>query len=300
MNRIQFGEGGCEKTRKYLDSYISNELMVETNHEVLRHIEGCRACAAEVEARTRLRSRLKAAVNAQTLPPELQVRVREKIRTSQAGVRFSWMHAGWPRWAAVGMMAAALVMGVEFWVNHSDQLPALADRPGQNAYIQRVSANLAAVLKIGLGDHIHCSVFRTYPKNPPPLEKMEANLGPEYQGLVPVLRTAVPEGYRLVLAHRCGYAGRKFIHLTAEKDGELISLVVARKQPGESLSGLSPASRQSGIPIYHSAATRYQVAGFEAGDFLAYVVSDLRKSTNLQIASNLAAGVRDVLLKVPA
>ena len=47
MNRIQFGEGGCEKMRKYLDAYISNELMVETNHEGLRHIEGCPACAAE-------------------------------------------------------------------------------------------------------------------------------------------------------------------------------------------------------------------------------------------------------------
>ena len=51
MNRIQFGEGGCEKTRKYLDAYVSNELMVETNHEVLRHIEGCPSCAAEVDTR---------------------------------------------------------------------------------------------------------------------------------------------------------------------------------------------------------------------------------------------------------
>ena len=34
MNRVQFGEGACEKTRKYLDSYIGNELLVETNHEV--------------------------------------------------------------------------------------------------------------------------------------------------------------------------------------------------------------------------------------------------------------------------
>ena len=71
MNRIQFGEGGCEKTRKCLDAYISNELMVETNYEVLRHIEGCPACAAEVDTRVRLRSRLKAAVDAQSVPPYL-------------------------------------------------------------------------------------------------------------------------------------------------------------------------------------------------------------------------------------
>jgi hypothetical protein len=29
-----------EKARKYLDSYISNELMVETSHEVFEHLEG--------------------------------------------------------------------------------------------------------------------------------------------------------------------------------------------------------------------------------------------------------------------
>jgi anti-sigma factor RsiW len=80
MNRIQFGEGGWEKIRKYLDAYVSNELTVETNSEVLRHIEGCPACAAEVGTRVRLRSRLKAAVNAQIVPPELQVRIREQIQ----------------------------------------------------------------------------------------------------------------------------------------------------------------------------------------------------------------------------
>ena len=26
----------CEETRKYLDSYVSSELLVETNHELLR------------------------------------------------------------------------------------------------------------------------------------------------------------------------------------------------------------------------------------------------------------------------
>src|SRR5207247_2439839 len=70
MNRIQFGEGACEKTRKYLDSYISNELLVETNHDVLHHLESCPACSAELDARTQLRTRLKAAVNTQSVPPE--------------------------------------------------------------------------------------------------------------------------------------------------------------------------------------------------------------------------------------
>jgi hypothetical protein len=129
---------------------------------------------------------------------------------------------------------------------------------------------------------------------------MEASLGPSYKGLLPVVRASVPEGYRIVMAHQCSYGGRKYIHLTLEKGGEFLSLVIARKNPGESVVGLSSADTSSGIPIYQSAAGRYKVAGFDAGDFLAYIVSDLKGKANLQIASNLAPGIREFLMKTPA
>jgi len=301
MNRVRFGEGGCEEIRKYLDSYISNELLIETNHEVLRHVENCPACASELESRTQLRTRLKTAVNAQSVPPELQARIREKIRTDHSSSWFGagWFASGWSRGAVA--VAASLIISVGVWLNYSpEKMPALTDRPGQNVYIQKVSATLAAVLKVGLGDHIHCSIFRKYPKDPPPVEKMEADLGASYKGLLPVVRAAVPDGYRVIMAHQCSYAGRHFIHLTLEKDGDLLSLVVAHRKDGESLGALPPALETSGVPVYQSAATRYQVAGFEAGDFLAYVVSDLKSKANLHIAANLAPAVREFLLKIPA
>jgi hypothetical protein len=79
----------------------------------------------------------------------------------------------------------------------------------------------------------------------------------------------------------------------------LLSLVVARKQTGESVDGLAPAAEPSGVRIYQSAAGRYQVAGFEAGNFFAYVVSELKNKENLQIASSVAPGVREFLMKTP-
>ena len=129
---------------------------------------------------------------------------------------------------------------------------------------------------------------------------MEDDLGPTYSGLLPVVRAAVPQGYRVIMAHQCSYAGRKFIHLTFEKDGGLLSLVVARKQPGESVEGMAPATQASGIPIYQSAAGRYEVAGFEAGNYFAYVVSELRGKANLQVATNMVAGVHEFLVKTAA
>ena len=280
MNRVSFGEGACEKTRKYLDSYINSELTVETNHEVLKHLEGCAGCSTELDAMMTLRARLKAAVKGQTASPELESRVREKIRSRQSDA------VVFPRWAMA--IAASVLVSVGSWAIYSrEKMPEIGDRPSQNAYIQKISATLAPVLRLGLGDHVHCAVFRKYPKNPPPVEQMEKDLGPEYAGLLPVVRSAIPPAFRVVLAHQCTYAGRKYTHFTFEKGGELVSLVVARKGDGESIREMSQA-----------VAGRYRVSGFEAGSFLAYVVSDLAQSDNLQIATVLEPAVRGFLSKI--
>lgn len=286
----------CEQTLKYLDSYVSNELLVETNHQLLQHLESCPACSAELEVRSRLRTQLKAAVSRQVVPPDLQVRVRDQLRSRESR---GWAGAAWNGWAMA--TAASVLVCAAVWFGYSrERLPALTDRPAQNAYIQKVSSTLAAVLKVGLGDHIHCSIFRKYPQNPPPVEQMAEKLGPEYRGLLHLVKSAVPDGYRVIMAHQCSYSGRKFTHLTLEKDGGLLSLVIARKQPGESLEGLAPSLDASGIPVYQSAAGRYEVAGFEGGEYLAFVVSELRGNANLQIAAGLAPRVREFLEKAGA
>ncbi|MFN0170458.1 MAG: anti-sigma factor family protein [Bryobacteraceae bacterium] len=292
MNRVSFGEI-CERTRKYLDSYISNELTIETNHEVLRHLESCAGCAAEADARVQLRARLKAVVRNQPAPVELPVLIRRRIGAAESRKPFG---AIWARWSLAA--AASLALFAAVWVSgRPEPMPELANRPAQNTYIEKVSARFAAVLRVGLRDHIHCAVFRKYSKNPPSVEKMERELGPSYQGLLPVVRTAVPEGYRIVLAHQCAFAKRQYVHLTLANGDKLLSLVIARKQDGETFDQLSPAAGPSGIPIYQSGADRYQVAAFDAGSFLAYVISDMKGMANLQVASTLAPGVREFLTK---
>jgi hypothetical protein len=299
MKVVQFGDNTCARIRRYLDSYISNELLVETNHEVLRHLEECPSCAAEVETRTRLKNRLKAAVENQSVPPELQARVREVLRTGSRGNRAAWM-----RW--VGAAAAMIVIGTAAWiaVPRGDRawtrpgLPDLADRAGQDVFIRKVSESLSAVLKVGLGDHIHCSVFRKYPKNPPSVEEMAEKLGPAYQDLAPLVQSRVPSEYRIILAHQCGYQGRRFVHLTLSNGSNLLSLVITRKQAGESLQALKASDRPSGVPVYQAAAQNYDVAGFETDQFLAFVVSDLGAKQNLKIADNLVPAVHQFLAAV--
>jgi hypothetical protein len=181
------------------------------------------------------------------------------------------------------------------WIGvRPERLPDVADRPAQNAYIQKISARLAAVLRVGLRDHVHCAVFRKQTPAPSP-DVMESELGPSFRGLLPVVTAAIPKGYRVVMAHQCSFQGRKYVHLTASKDGSLISVVIARKQDGESFANLLPSTEHGGVAIFESAAGRFQIAGFDAGNFLAYVVSDLKSSANLDVAAAVAPGVRAVL-----
>ena len=223
--------------------------------------------------------------------------VRQRIQAAQSRKPF---FGAWTRWSLGAAAASAAIVAV-FWVNRPEALPALADRTAHSPYIQKVSSRLAAVLGVGLRDHIHCAVFRRYPlRNPPTVEKMERELGPSYQGLLPVVRAAVPEGYQIVLAHQCDYLKRKYVHFTMTKGSSVLSLVVARKQDGESFDELRATAGPDGIPIYQSGVDRYRIAAFDAGKFLAYVISDMPGKANLQVASTLAPTVRDFLLKAGA
>ena len=53
MNTLKFEPKDCARARGLLDSFLDGELLVETNYEILKHIERCAACSADLEARAR-------------------------------------------------------------------------------------------------------------------------------------------------------------------------------------------------------------------------------------------------------
>ncbi len=295
MNIIPFGDSACERTRRYLDSYINNELLGETHKEVLRHLETCSTCSAEFEARSRLKVRLKSAVESQSVPAELQSRIREEIQ-QYGSTRVS--SAVWPRWAAVA--AAVLLVSVGTWVDRGRWSTGniYSDGPVQDAFIQKISQTVSMVLRVGLRDHVHCAVLSGIPKHPRTLEEVTKDMGPTYRGLVPLVKASIPADYRIVMGHQCDYGGRIFVHLTMKSGTNLMSLVITRKERGESMETLAPTLRSSGVPVYQAAAQSYEIAGFETEQYLAFVVSDLNANNNLQVASNLVPSVHSFLAKL--
>ena len=155
-------------------------------------------------------------------------------------------------------------------------------------------------MRVGLGDHIHCSVYRKYPADAPSVEKIAAGMAAEFRGLIPIVRDHVPGDYQLMMAHQCRYHLRPFVHISFRKGSSLLSLVVAAKNDGESFqaSGLLPALQQSGIPVYRAGAQHFQIAAFETAKHMAYVISDLPSEGNTETMIALAPGVRDFLSRM--
>jgi hypothetical protein len=234
--------------------------------------------------------RLKTAVHSVTAPPHLETRIRASIRGENAP-------RSWGFWLVPAGAAAAIAVALMV-VYQLGNLRFTAT--SQESYIVSVSSRVAGLMRVGLGDHIHCAVFRKYPKQAPPVEKLEADLGPEYRGLIPIVMQNVPSEYRLTIGHQCRYHGRRFVHLSFRNDSHLLSLVIARKGEGESFEaqGLVPALMESGIPIYQTGVQRFAMDAFETRGYLVYFISDLPAADNAAMTIAMAPAVRDLLKKI--
>src|SRR5215510_10850528 len=134
MNVLNFNERTCERYRRYLDAYLDNELLVETNQDVLQHLSSCPHCTAALESRARLKHLVKANVTKEEAPPELVAAVRNRLRTE----RRSFFAPDTPRW----MMAAAAVLLLAIsGIAALDWAPVLRARR-DSALLQNISARM--------------------------------------------------------------------------------------------------------------------------------------------------------------
>src|SRR4030095_7477584 len=94
--------------KELLASYLSSELAVETNHDMLRHAELCADCRAELGARRRLRGLLRDGAARVGLRAEARSRLRARLR-SEAGDSF--LRRIWRRRPGLSPAAALVVAG---------------------------------------------------------------------------------------------------------------------------------------------------------------------------------------------
>lgn len=281
MNVVNFHSKQCERICEQLDAYLSNELLVETTGEVLKHLESCADCSGELEVRTHVREALQRAVAKQLPPAHLNEAVHQRLRDVQRGFFRGSRSTTWV--VALAGLACALFAGVVV----------------QRQFRVRSGRNLiASILTLGVSDHLECAIQgHHYPDVAYPPETLRHRLGPEYAGLLSVVEAKLP-GFEMLEAHVCHVHGspRHYVHFIARGKGTILSVILTKRE-GQSLpEGQSLAAETSdGIQIYQSHLDGMQAAGFESKRYFGFVVSDLGKTETMQIASTLAPAVRNAL-----
>ena len=228
-----------------------------------------------------MKSRLKIAVQSEPVPAHLETRVRASIRSAAEGRR-SWWYA--PSW---GLAATMAVLAIGFF----------SLRREENSYIATLNQSVSSFLRVGLGDHLHCTILRKQRAHPETLETMKTQLGPQFASLLPAVEAHVPKNYQVLDAHQCSAQGRHFVHLVMNQGDRFISVVVTARQPGEAFptANLVPSLAQAGISFYQQSTGNFQIAGFESDKHLVYVISDLDQKQNQQLMAAMAGDLKQAL-----
>jgi anti-sigma factor RsiW len=279
MNVLNFDSKLCERTRRQLDAYVSNELLVETTGEVVRHLESCEDCAAELQSRMRVRAALRRASMRQMPPVNLSQSIHQRLRRAQPG-RLSVF--GSRPWAlALAAMLVVVMGGIA----------------GQQALSLRRSRRVVdSILALGVSDHVNCALREhNYPGVARSEDELRQRLPAECAGLLPVVEEKLA-GFELLEAHVCSLPGspRKYVHFIARREGTILSVILT-KRDGESLPRGRLVAADSAANLYRAHLNDVDVAGFECKSYFGFVVAGIGQDQVLEIARDLAPPVRNVL-----
>jgi anti-sigma factor (TIGR02949 family) len=281
MNVLNFNSEQCGRIRRHLDAYLSNELLVETTSDVLRHLESCEACSRELEARTRVRDALRRAAVSQIPPEELRLSIQRQLRKMQPGFLGGSRRLTWAV-ALAGVIVVVLGgIATEQWIG-----------------VLRGRRIVASVLALGVSDHLQCAIKgHNYPEIANPPEQLRQKLGPQYAGLLDVLQEKLP-GFEILEAHICSVQGspRKYVHFITRGRGTILSVILTKREGAQFPDGKAFRSGASGsVNLYEAHLNGMNAAGFESMRYFGFVVSDLGQDTIVQISSELAPPLKAAL-----
>jgi hypothetical protein len=248
----------CRDVRELADSFLAEQLLVETNHELLRHLETCPDCRGDLAGRRAMRDRLRAAfARSEDLRPrpELTAELLAKLRPFRPEIsRRSLLQSWWALAAGV-----ALATGGGLFVRNSNS-----------------RSRLVTLARQAAGDHQNCAVKFNLAERPIPLEDAGRRYGGPYAALATFEPPVVDGSLETLERHSCVYQGRRFGHVVFRYRGELTSLLVT--------DGAPPAAPEL-EPNEGGAA----VASLPAGRFLGFIVADLDRQQVLRLAQTLTA-----------
>ncbi|MEZ5306198.1 MAG: zf-HC2 domain-containing protein [Pyrinomonadaceae bacterium] len=267
----------CTDFREMADSYLSNELLTETNHGFISHLEACGPCRSYLERIRNIRGRMRDAVCSAE-----QYRMREGFeRTCLAKLREQTRGGGQSLaqrffgWRPMALVAASLVVILGGYAMFSSFTKVSAEPYLVAGLDENDIVNVAAA------DHHMCAV--DHKAN---LAVESASENPLYTGLDKLVSSEIGSqlgDQKLVSAHYCKYKGVSFAHYIFQGDRDTLSVLVA---PAEDVRGTLKEEMVS------FSSPDYQIAGFEVNRNAVFVISDLDREKNRRAANALTAPLK--------
>jgi hypothetical protein len=246
----------CRDVRELADSFLTGQLLIETNHEVVRHLETCPDCRAEIAARRTLRDALRRGFDASgdlAPRPAFAAELKDRLRAPGGPVSRRSLLQSW--WA----LAAGVV---------------LAAGGGLAVRGARSRSRLTTLARQAAGDHQNCAVKFALAERPISLPQAARLYGDPYGALATFEPSALDPALQTLERHACVYQGRRFGHLVFRSRGALTSLLVTD----------GPPPSEVGQSSDHGPA----VAFLPAGRFAAFVVADTDGNEVLRVAALLS------------
>jgi anti-sigma factor RsiW len=151
----------CRDCRDVANSFLGDELLTETNHEILQHLDTCPSCRAEIAARRQIRGSLRDAFDrAPDLqpPPDFSERLRERIRVAGADAGLDRpLSRRWLMLAASVLLSAGLAGAV---------------------FVTQLMTPVDALARDAIGDHVNCALKNLRVGTPVSLEEAAQRFDP--------------------------------------------------------------------------------------------------------------------------
>lgn len=285
----------CEDFREIADTFLSDELLVETNHEVVHHLEDCEICRSEFETRKVFRDKVQSAlINAPDaqINPAFAARLRSELKKDL--VTDSVQKNFWQSifslkilMTSAALIILTLTIGLVFLANSNKEVPLVATETKNNKTDSVPDENLDAMWqKISdqaIGDHQHCG-----------LEKLnswfkEANkeTAKKIDFREHILQKAdfnPSEPMKLLHVHDCIFDGRIFTHAVIRIGNRTVSVLMTDTE----LVSKMNKNGQTDSTINCQKQTGFQIASFIGFNKAVFVISDLPEPQNLDLARSLS------------
>lgn len=278
-----------------MDSYISDELLIETNHEVLRHLENCPSCRGEMSSCRALKTQLRHAVKSSG---EVQIDPVFYSRTVASLKETALRPGPWERLtdgrflsfrlAAVGFACVLFaVVGSFVWLNRPKNTEYSTVANANTGIANAVRASWIEMTSLAAGDHENCAVEFHLKEIPVSLDEAAKKFGAYNKDLDKVVVAAfksnpqpdIATDIEFLEAHSCVYNGRRFAHVVVKHKGRIVSLLVTDTDLPTGNDDVQSASLDGS-------------AGFLAGHHAVFVVSKLGESENAMLAKAVAPAIR--------